>query len=210
VHCSYFGEGNQSLRRGRKTGPTEGWLSHMRVEVLARQGSAPQYLLDHAGPRLERLDQYLSDLSNAKVTVSEHRGRFTIEITAHSARNIFRSEKTADEPLDAFDDAYRALENQVRRLKDRLRKREKMSVRKLEVAAEESEAEEDEVSPVQDTTIVRVKTHSLKPMSPQEAAMQMEMIGHDFYVFENAQSGNTAVVYRRKTTGYGLIEPKTE
>jgi len=114
----------------------------------------------------------------------------------------------------------RAVEKQVRRLKSRVRNRGKSgksSVRKLEVMHEEAPAPEPAPEPereiekaLDEPLIVRVKSHSLKPMSPQEAALQMEMVGHDFYVFTNAESGNTAVVYRRHSEGYGLIEPKTE
>ena len=178
----------------------------MRVEVLARHGSAPQYLVDHAEPRLERLDHYLSDLDHAKVTVSEQRGRFTVEITAQTPRNIFRSEKTAADVLEAFDEAFKALEHQVRRLKTRLRDRTKVSVRQLQPISESSPAPVEETEG-EEPQIVRVKTHPIKPMSPEEAALQMEMVGHDFFVFTNAQTENTAVVYRRKAGGYGLIDP---
>jgi putative sigma-54 modulation protein len=181
----------------------------MRVEVLTRQGSASQDVLDHVVPRIEHLDQYLADLEYAKVTFFEQRGRSTAEITVHSPRNIFRSEKSADDALEAFDDAMHAVEKQVRRLKGRIRRHDKTSVRKLEVDHEE--APEPEIEQVLDEPlIVRVKSQSLKPMSPQEAALQMEMVGYDFYVFTNAQSGNTAVIYRRHSEGYGLIEPRTE
>ena len=187
----------------------------MRVEVITRQGSVSQHVLDHVLPRIEHLDQYLADLEHAKVTFFEQRGRATAEITVHSPRNIFRSEKSSDDQLQAFDDAMRAVEKQVRRLKGRIRDHSKTSVRELEVAPVDAPDEEPELEmeidkALDEPLIVRVKTHSLKPMSPQEAAMQMEMVGHDFYVFTNAQSGNTAVVYRRRSEGYGLIEPKTE
>lgn len=190
----------------------------MRVEVLTRQGSAPQDLLDHVVPRIKHLEQYFADLEHAKVMFIEQRGRSTAEITVHSPRNIFRSEKSGDDALEAFDDAMRAVEKQVRRLKSRVRDRGKSgktSVRELEVIHDEPPEPTPEPEPEMEQTldeplIVRVKTHSLKPMSPEEAAMQLEMVGHDFYVFTNAQSGNTAVVYRRHSEGYGLIEPKTE
>jgi len=178
----------------------------MRVEVLARHGSAPQYLVSHAEPRLERLDHYLNDLDHAKVTVTEQRGRFTVEITAHTPRNIFRSEKTAADVLEAFDEALKALEHQVCRLKTRLRERTKVSVRELEPVGESAPAPEEETEG-EEPQIVRVKSHPLKPMSPEEAALQMEMVGHDFFVFTNARTENTAVVYRRKAGGYGLIDP---
>lgn len=179
----------------------------MRVDVYSRTGSTPQYLVDHAQPRLERLQHLLGRVEQARVTVSEQRGRYTCEITAETPRNILRSEKTAGDVLEAFDDAFRALELQARRLKARLKDRTKTSIRELQVEEESaSAAAEDEAEEFR-PQIVRVKTHELKPMSPEEAALQMEMVGHDFYVFTNSQTEKTAVVYRRKAGGYGLIEP---
>ncbi|MEA3400556.1 MAG: ribosome-associated translation inhibitor RaiA [Armatimonadota bacterium] len=180
----------------------------MRIDVRSKNGSVPQYFLDHAEPRLESLTQYLDRLQEVRVVLSEKRGRHTVEITAESPRNVFRAEKSGGDMLTAFDEAYHALEKQARRHKRRVRDRTKQSLRELEpdvepiVEREESEAEEPE--------IVRVKSHAVKPMAPEEAALQMEMVGHDFFVFTDARTDNVAVVYRRKSGGYGLIEPHME
>ncbi|MGD9497300.1 MAG: ribosome-associated translation inhibitor RaiA [Armatimonadota bacterium] len=184
----------------------------MRIDVRGKNGSVPQYLIDHAEPRLESLKQYLDRLEEVRVVVSEKRGQHTVEITVQEPRNVFRSEKAASDPLEAFDDAYEAVEKQVRRHKRRIRDRGKQSVRHLEPVAgtQLAETEKEEETEALPPQIVRVKTHSLKPMVPEEAAMQMEMVGHDFYVFTDARTDNVAVVYRRKSGGYGLIEPEIE
>jgi putative sigma-54 modulation protein len=80
------------------------------------------------------------------------------------------------------------------------------------VPAAEAEPVEEEHEPIsiEDITIVRSKSHALKPMTPEEAVLQMEQVHHDFYVFINGTSETVAVVYRRKDGGYGLIEPETE
>ncbi len=183
----------------------------MRIDVRSKDGSVPQYFLDHAEPRLENLTQYLTRLQEVRVVLSEKRGLYTVEITAEEPRNVFRSEKSAGDVLNAFDDAYEAIEKQARRHKRRMHDRTRQSVRQLEpvpaVEAPPDNGGTDESEQASEPNIVRVKSHAVKPMAPEEAAMQMEMVGHDFYVFTDANTDNVAVVYRRKSGGYGLIEP---
>ncbi|MGI5819936.1 MAG: ribosome hibernation-promoting factor, HPF/YfiA family [Armatimonadota bacterium] len=186
----------------------------MRIDVRSKDGSVPQYFLDHAEPRLESLTQYLTRLQEVRVVLREKRGLFTVEITAEEPRNVFRSEKSSGDVLNAFDDAYEAIEKQARRHKRRMNDRTRQSVRQLEpVQAVETPPDNGDNQPdgaIPEPDIIRVKTHAVKPMAPEEAAMQMEMVGHDFYVFTDARTDNVAVVYRRKSGGYGLIEPEVQ
>ncbi len=183
----------------------------MRIDVRSKDGSVPQYFLDHAEPRLENLERYLPRLQEVRVVLSEKRGLYTVEITAEEPRNVFRSEKSAGDVLNAFDDAYEAIEKQARRHKRRMTDRTRQSVRQLDpipaVEQQEDGSDEEVKEEHPDPEIVRVKSHAVKPMVPEEAAMQMEMVGHDFFVFTDARTDNVAVVYRRKSGGYGLIEP---
>ncbi len=185
----------------------------MRIDVRGKNGNVPQYFLDHAEPRLESLSQYLEKLEEVRVVIAERRGQHVVEITVEEPRNVFRSEKAARDVLEAFDEAYKAVEKQARRHKRRVRSRTKQSVRHLEPveSSDITEGAPDEaIMEAAEPEIVRVKTHALKPMTPEEAAMQMEMVGHDFYVFTDARTENVAVVYRRKSGGYGLIEPNVQ
>jgi len=184
----------------------------MRIDVRSKDGNVPQTFLDHAEPRLESLSQYLNKLEEVRVVITQRRGRHTVEITVEEPRHVFRSEKAAGDMLEAFDEAYKAVEKQLRRHKRRIRDRTKQSVRRLEPIGGldiTDGAPDDAIMEAAEPEIVRVKTHALKPMAPEEAAMQMEMVGHDFYVFTDARTDNVAVVYRRKSGGYGLIEPDT-
>lgn len=187
----------------------------MRMDIRSKGGVVPQYFLDHAEPRLRSLSQYLDRLQEVRVVLSEKRGTYTVEVTADEPRHVFRSEKADGDILKAFDDAYEAIEKQARRHKRRAHDHNnKQSLRQLSPLPEaelvrdngngsaEAEAKRPE--------IVRVKSHSVKPMAPEEAAMQMEMVGHDFYVFTDARTDAVAVVYRRKSGGYGLIEPSVQ
>ena len=187
----------------------------MRIDVRSKDGSVPQYFLDHAEPRLESLTQYLTRLQEVRVVLREKRGLFTVEITAEEPRHVFRSEKSAGDVLNAFDDAHEAIEKQARRHKRRRHDRTRRGVRELEpIPSEEAPPDNGDSRPADEEVpgpdIIRVKTHAVKPMVPEEAAMQMEMVGHDFYVFTDARTDNVAVVYRRKSGGYGLIEPNVQ
>jgi len=173
----------------------------------------PQYFLDHAEPRLDSLGQYLDHLEEVRVVVSEKRGQHTVEITVQEPRHVFRAEKSQGDLLEAFDEAFRAVEKQARRHKRRLRDHGgKQSMRHLEAVVSAPPEPAPEPAPeIEDEGdgpgIVRVKSHAVKPMTPEEAALQMEMVGHDFYVFTDARTDAIGVVYRRKSGGYGLIEP---
>lgn len=177
----------------------------MRLQFLARHGSVPQFFRDHAEPRIDNLSQYVREIREVRVSMAEQRGQFTVEITVDTPRTIFRSEKRKGEPLEAFDEAFAAVEKQMRRHKRRVRDHSKTSVRKLEVVEPEPEesarqAEEGEF------TIVRTKRHVSKPMTAEEAVVHMDTLGHDFFLFMDSTTDEPAVVYRRHAGGYGLIE----
>jgi len=177
----------------------------MRVDFIAKHGSVPQYFRAHAEPRLEGLSQYVRKIQEVRISLLEQRGRFTVEITVNTPRNIFRSEKRVGDLLEAFDEALDAIEKQMRRHKSRIRDHAKTSVRRLEPAAAETEPAghaADQERPV----IVRTKRHRTKPMTAEEAAQQLEMVGHDFFLFIDSATNEPAVVYRRTAGGYGLIE----
>jgi putative sigma-54 modulation protein len=177
----------------------------MRLQFLARPGSVPQYFRDHAEPRIDNLSQYVRAIKEVRVSMVEQRGRFTVEITVDTPRTIFRSEKRKAEPLEAFDEAFAAVEKQMRRHKRRIRDHSKTSVRKLEMAEPEPEESAQE-SKEGEFTILRTKRHASKPMTAEEAVVQMDMVGHDFFLFINSTTNGPAVVYRRHAGGYGLIE----
>jgi len=170
----------------------------------------PQFV-DHANPRLENLAHFSDRLRDVRVTVEVARGRHTVEITCDVDGLVLRAETVNSDQLTAFDEALDRLERQLVRYKQKLVRRRKQGPHRGEavgqgVVAEPEPAEEDEE--FEEFDIVRVKAHSLKPMSPQEAVLQMEMVGHDFYVFYDDTAQRVGVVYKRKSGNYGLIEPE--
>jgi putative sigma-54 modulation protein len=168
--------------------------------------------IDHARPRLESLAHFSERLDNLKVTIEVVRGRYTVEITCDVNGFVLRSETVNNDELAAFDEALDRLERQLVRWKQKLVRRRKQGPHRgeapAEVAPEPEPAAAEEEEALEEFNIVRVKAHSLKPMSPQEAVLQMEMVGHDFYVFYDDSAQRVGVVYKRRHGDYGLIEPE--
>lgn len=174
--------------------------------------------IDHARPRLEGLAHLSTRVRDVRVAVELQRGRYTVEITCDADGLVLRSETANNDQLESFDEAFDKLERQLNRHKSKLVRRRKQGPRRGEEAAPAAAAEaeapavelDDEEEQLEEFHIVRTKTHSLKPMSPQEAVLQMEMVGHDFYVFIDDATEQVAVVYRRRAGDFGLIAPTAE
>ena len=148
---------------------------------------------------MKKLEKFFSDEAEAAVTVTVEKNRQTVEVTVRDAGLVFRAEETAPDMLDAVDSVVDVLVRQIRKHKTRLEKRMRQS------AFDDTEPE-----PQAEYEIVRSKRFELRPMDVEEAILQMEMVGHLFYMFRNAQTGLVSVVYRRKDGRYGLIEPDEE
>jgi putative sigma-54 modulation protein len=181
----------------------------MRIEFTGRNVPVSERLEEHAEKRLAKVERIFHRVTNFHVVVGEQRGRKVIEITADLAGKPIRSEVKGADERTTFDSALEKLTRQVGRYKSKVHRRGRDSLRhpapeELEELPEDIE-EEDKPS-ADEPRIVRVKSVDLKPMSPEEAAMQMELLGHDFFLFRNADSDLVSVVYKRHDGGYGLLE----
>jgi len=182
----------------------------MRTEFTGRHTAVSPAFEEHAEKRLEKLARLHHRLTAVHVVLAEERGRAAVEITGDLDGTPVRSEVKGADPRASFDSALEKLERQILKYKARWHKR----VRKLRRGAAEAEeevveqpqAEEEAPADVEEPQIVRTKSVSLKPMAPEEAALQMELLGHDFFLFRNAESDLVAVVYKREEGGYGLLE----
>ena len=183
----------------------------MRIKFTGRHTPVSPALAEHAEKRLAKLERLHPRLTAAHVVLVEERGRIAVEITADLDGTPVRSEVKGADPRTSFDSALEKLERQILKYKARWHKR----VRKLRRGAAEAQEEvveqpavEEEEAPAdaEQPQIVRTKSVRLKPMAPEEAALQMELLGHDFFLFRNAESNLVAVVYTREEGGYGLLE----
>lgn len=153
--------------------------------------------------KLKKFDRYFRDDASAGVTLSEgKKGRKTVELTISSAGTIFRAESTEETFRNAFDRTMSMIERQMRRNKTRLERRLRQD------AFVPAEAEIGDDYPEEEEFDIRVKNFTLEPMTPEEAVLRMNLIGHEFFMFLNDESGKVCTVYKRKNGGYGLIEPE--
>jgi putative sigma-54 modulation protein len=151
--------------------------------------------------KLRKFDKFFGDTTEAFVTCKTRKGVKIIEITVNYGGTTFRCEEESDTFITALDRAVEGLERQIRKNKTKV---EKMVKRGAFVITEEDDDEYVEEGDFE----IRVKTFPFKPMTPEEAILQMNLIGHSFYAFSDAESGETCVVYKRKEGSYGLIIPE--
>ena len=161
--------------------------------------------------KIKHAARIFDDGSTADVEFAEMRNprsageRIKVEITSHTAGHTVRVESTAPDAVSAFDVAADKYERQLRRLKERLIQRSRKRDNKV---LNGIPAESDEDGDERPRAIVRNKRFAMRPMTPEEAGLQMEMLGHDFFFFLDAESGKYCVLYHRDDGNLGLIEPE--
>ncbi|MDJ0923860.1 MAG: ribosome-associated translation inhibitor RaiA [Acidimicrobiia bacterium] len=183
----------------------------MDVRVHGKNMRVSDTVNDTALDKIGHASRIFDDGSVADVEFSELRNprsaaeRFKVEITSHTAGHTVRVESRAPDAISAVDLAADKFERQLRKLKERLIQRSRSRDHKLlNGELYPSDVDEDEGS----GSIVRTKRFAMRPMTPEEAGLQMEMLGHDFFFFLDAESGKYCVLYHRDDGNLGLIEPE--
>ena len=172
----------------------------MKINIVGRQMNVWDEMKSIIETKLEKLGKYFNDECSATVTLSSKHNKKCIEITIVSAGTIFRSEVQEETFRNALDRAIYAIERQIRKNKTRLAKRLRSGAFDGGIIdAGEDFEEEAEFK-------IRYKEFTLKPMSVEEAIMQMNLLGHEFFVYKDDKSDDVCVVYKRKDGDYGLIE----
>ena len=161
-------------------------------------------LKDAIEQKLGKLERYFTPETEINVTLSVEKGRQKIEVTIPVKGNIIRSEQTSNDMYVSIDLVEEIIERLLRKYKTKVIAKQQggHDFRQEFIESDTSAAESDEIE------IVRTKRFGIKPMFPEDACIQMELLGHDFYVFCNAESDEVNVVYRRKNGTFGLIEPE--
>lgn len=165
---------------------------------------------EHAEKQVQKLTRLLDNIDDVLVTQSIQRNWHTVDVTVQARRMIFRAEERSTDMYASLDMCLDKLERQTKRFRDRLQRKNQRSATRPEEAASAMGAEtesQDEAAPTDTPQIVRTKRFNLKPVTPEEAMLQLEMVGHDFFVFLNADTQSVNVLYRRHDGNYGLIEP---
>lgn len=172
----------------------------MKITLNAKKMQISDSFTEYAEQRLSaKLDKFFGDEADAKLMLTELKGKIILELTVRYNQMIYRSEQTAEDKRDALDAAIDKIIRQIRKNKTRLEKRLKDTAFKDEM----QEAAEEQT----DFTVIRRKKFELRPMSVEEAILQMNMLGHSFFMFKDAASGSTCVVYQRADEGYAVLEP---
>ena len=153
--------------------------------------------------KLGKLERYFTPETNIIVTLSVEKERQKIEVTIPIKGNIVRSEQVSDDMYVSIDLVEEVIERQLRKFKNKLiDKHQEGDGLKPDFLMEDKDEQEDEIK------IIRTKKFGMKPMFPEDACVQMELLGHSFFVFSNAETDEVNVVYKRKDGMYGLIEPE--
>lgn len=179
----------------------------MKCTYVCKKVSLNDSIKEYAEKKIAKLEKYLHDDAQASVTFSVEKNHLcTAEITIRSGGTIFRGQTEAPDGdmRGAIDSAVSYIERQILKNKTRLSKR----LREVPVVA--AEPEDFPIVEEQEFPIVRTKQVTVKPMSPEEAILQMNLLDHDFFVFRSSEDNAISIVYRRKSGGYGLINTEDE
>ncbi len=171
----------------------------MNVKTIGRKVNLKQNFIDMVEKRMSKLDRFFDDDAEAKVTVTVDSNRQTAEVTVKSRGFLFRTERTAPDMETAFSDAADLIVKQIVRNKERLGTR----VKRAEVDIVDTED-----LPEESYNIARTKRFRVEPMTVEEAVLQMNMLGHSFFVFNDSDTDELKIVYKRHDEAYGLLIPE--
>lgn len=176
----------------------------MKFQFSEKKVRLPGNVHAYAEKKVMKLARYFEEDAEALVTFSVEKNRNNVELTVHGAGTWFRASESTSDMFASIDAAVSTIEGQIRKNKTRLARRLRQDAFVRSVQEETNfapEATED------DLTITRTKTFYFKPMTREEAVMQMNLLGHTFFAFRDEDNGGSfAVVYRRNDGGYGLID----
>ena len=174
----------------------------MNITIVGRKCNPREDFRARAEKRLSKVDKLFGEEAAAKVTATVEKSCHIVEITVTKSGMIYHAEEQADNMLDALDECVDSLIRQIRKNKTRLDK-------KLHAAVLD-DFFTDEIEEEKDFDVIREKTVALKPQSVEEAILQMNLLGHQFYMFLNADTDEINVVYKRNANGYGLLAPDSD
>ncbi len=175
----------------------------MKITTFGRQVEVTKDLKELFENKLSKFDRFFHDDAECNITLRERKnGRKKLEVTISAGGTLYRCETENETFRNALDEAISTIERQIRKNKTRLAKRLREGAFAKDLTDIPMDIEEE------GEFDIRVKEFSFKPMSPEEAILQMNLIDHEFFVFENDETGKVNVVYKRHGNKYGLIIPE--
>ena len=172
----------------------------MKISVRGKNMEVTAALKDYVEKRLGKLEKFSENLQDGHATLSAIRGRHRVEVTIPINGWLLRGEEETDDMYSSIDLVVEKLEKQIDKYKGKLSRKSKNGVKDVVAGA----VVEGDDTP----QVLRTKKFAIKPMAVDEAIMQMNLLGHSFFVFSNADTEEVNVVYRRKDGNFGHIEPE--
>jgi len=181
----------------------------MNLILKGKQFEVNDSIENYVRKKMMKLEKYFDQIIEAVATVSVEKNRHIFEVTLQAKRAIIRAEEESDNIYNSIDRVVERLERQIIKYKERLYSKYSNEYNKEKVSViVETEEPDSSAHLNQERRIVKNKRFVLKPMSPEEATLQMELLGHNFYVFSNEETAQINVLYKRKDGNFGLIEPE--
>ncbi len=174
----------------------------MRIIISGKNMTVTEGLKDAIYDKLGKLEKYFAPDTDIIVTLSVEKQRQKIEVTIPIKGYTIRAEQSSDDMYASIDQVQEIIIRQLRKHKTRIASRKQSRQNFQPEYLDMDMDDEDEIR------IVRTKKFAVKPMTPEDACLEMELLGHSFYVFRNAETDEVNVVYKRKGNTYGLIEPE--
>ena len=174
----------------------------MRIKITGRNIELTEGLKAAVEDKLNKLEKYFTPDTEVNVTLSVEKERQKVEVTIPMKGNYIRSEQVSNDMYVSIDLVEEVIERQLRKYKTKIVNQQQAGGNFQKEFVEDEFLEDEEVN------IIRTKKFGIKPMYPEDACVQMELLGHNFYVFRNAETDEVNVVYKRKGNTYGLIEPE--
>ena len=179
-------------------------LDIMRFIITGRNIDVTEGLKSAVEEKLGKLDRFFAPETEVNVTLSVEKERQKIEVTIPVKGNIIRSEQVSSDMYVSIDLVEEVIERQLKKYKNKIVSKQQNAAAFAQEFLDKDYDDEDDVK------IIRPKRFGIKPMDPEEACVQMELLGHNFYVFFNSETEEVNVVYKRKGNTYGLIEPELD
>lgn len=177
-------------------------VDFMRYIISGKNIDVTESLKNAVYDKFGKLERYFTPETEIHVTLSVEKERQKIEVTIPVKGSIIRAEEVSNDMYASIDLVEEVIERQLRKYKNKLTNHKHASHNFNKAFIEDDYVEDDEIQ------IVKTKRFAIKPMDAEEACVQMELLGHSFYVFRNAETDEVNVVYKRKGNTYGLIEPE--
>jgi putative sigma-54 modulation protein len=178
----------------------------MKITFADKKAEISDATREYAEKKLAKLDRYFKHDAEARVAFSIERGHHQTEVTVFHDGIVYRASEVTSDRYASIDSAVTYIERQIHKYKTKLEKRLRQGAFERDIP---SGAEEPVIAEERAFDIIRTKQFDLKPMTPEEAILQMNLLNHQFFVFRNfANGGGVAVAYKRRDGGYGLIEGK--